>query len=481
LLFASTPLKSLTVADFLMPLTLISGEKLPLAEIQDSLVKEGVPAAAVSSSRLDEFLATTDDAVINSDLFVLISTRSDLIETGEMIASIRNRLNSTQQLVVCMARPLDYQAVFDQGANEIIRPVTSSTAHLVERILGHLILTKKYIERHSYGSLFGATRLMQTVYSRIDACAIRRKRVLLMGETGTGKELVSQALHAKTNSTGSFVEINCAEIPEELGERILFGSRIGAYTGATNSSGLIQDAQNGSAFFDEIGDLPLRLQAKLLKVLDINKVRPVGASNFITVNARFVFATHLDLEKGIQDGKFRPDLFERIDGLDISLPPLRERKADLPLLVDHFIDKENREYHLGVKLGPGAVDELFHHEWRHNVRELVNVVDRAIAAAGENGTITDVMMKTSIHKAKHSSSEQQTDGQSAKVFSFDPLVDTWAEARDRLDAHYLRILWNETKGNKDEIIRLSGRRRSQVFAKLKEYGISKSNDPNTTN
>lgn len=461
-----------------MPLTLISSENLPLDKICESLIDEGVPKAQISCSRVNEFLAGTNDAITISDLIILVSTTQEFILTGGTIDSIRNGLNAEQRLVVCMPRPVDYQRVLDLGVDEVISPASSSTVHLVERILGHLILAK-YIMPYSYESLFGATKLMQTVYGRIDACVLRKKRVLVLGETGTGKELVSQALHAKANRGGKFVEISCAEIPEDLAERILFGSRIGAYTGATNSNGLIQDAQNGTAFFDEIGDLPLMVQTKLLKVLDINKVRPVGANTFTSVNARFVFATHLDLKKGIKDGNFRADLFARIDGLEISLPPLRKRKADIPLLVDHFIKKENREYDLGVKLGPGAVDELFRHEWRQNVRELGNVIDRAISFVDKNGIITKIMMEDSIHESKDSSPESQTDGHSGKGFSFDPLVDTWAQSKDRLEEQYLRILWNETKGNKNEIMRLSGRRRSQVFEKLKKYGISRSNDQNT--
>jgi DNA-binding NtrC family response regulator len=261
---------------------------------------------------------------------------------------------------------------------------------------------------------------------------------------------------------------------------MLFGTRKGAFTNALDKKGFIEEAENGTAFFDEIGDFPPLLQVKLLSVLDDNMVVRVGATVYTDVNARFVFATHRDLEKGIEDGNFREDLFERINVLDISLPPLRERKADIPLLVDHFIKEQNPENGPGLKFGPGAVDELFRYEWRRNVRELGHVIDKAIFAAGNSGTITDIMLHSSLRNSKHSPAEPQTDGHSRKGFSFDPLVDTWVQARDRLEEEYLRILWNKTKGNRQDIIRLSNRSRSQVSAKLRKYGISNSDDQDTT-
>lgn len=464
-----------------MPLTLISSENLPLDKICESLIDEGVPKAQISCSRVNEFLAGTDDAITKSDLIILVSTTQEFILTGGTIDSIRNRLNAEQRLVVCMPRPVDYQRVLDLGVDEVISPASPTTERIVERLLGHLILAK-YITPSSYESLFGATNFMRQVYDKIDAYAERGQTVLLLGETGTGKGLTSLALHTKANRRGEFILINCGNVPGELKDSLLFGHLKGAFTGANETrKGLIERAQNGTAFFDEIGDLNVTLQTTLLDVLDHNRVRPVGATTYIPVNACFVFATHQDLKKLMEERAFRQDLFERINVLDISLPPLRERKADIPLLVDHFIEKENKKFASAVKLGPGAVDELFRYEWRRNVRELSNVVTKAAVLAGKNAVITDIMLRESLRNYNDAPPEPQATGQSGKEFSFDPQIDTWPQARDRLERQYFRLLWNQTNGDHKEIARLSDLSRSQVFEKLKKHKISKSDQQNTDN
>ncbi len=244
-------------------------------------------------------------------------------------------------------------------------------------------LLRRQVERsYAAGDIVGRSPLMRQVFGQIERLAKIEVDVLVLGETGTGKELVARAIHQRSLRTdGPFVPVDCGAIPGELMESEFFGHERGAFTGAhTRSQGLLEFAHRGTFFLDEIGQLPLRLQAKLLRVLQERTIRRVGGTREIGVNVRILAATSLDLAEEVRQGRFRLDLFHRINVARIELPPLRERADDIPLLVENFIARYAREMGKeAVTIDPEAMEVLTGYPWPGNVRELQNVLRRVLA------------------------------------------------------------------------------------------------------
>ena len=236
--------------------------------------------------------------------------------------------------------------------------------------------------------LLGSSLPMRQLRALIAQIADATSSVLISGETGTGKELVALAIHTSSaRADRSFVAVNCAALPEHLLESELFGHARGAFTGASSSRrGLFMEAQDGTIFLDEIGDLPPSLQGKLLRVLQSGEVRPVGTETTRTVDVRCIAATHKDLSVLVEQGQFREDLFFRLDVLRVQVPPLRERGEDIPLLVDHFLrqslEKSSRSVLAGFE--PDALDFLASCDWPGNVRQLENLIERLVVTASES-------------------------------------------------------------------------------------------------
>jgi transcriptional regulator with GAF, ATPase, and Fis domain len=232
-------------------------------------------------------------------------------------------------------------------------------------------------ETEIVGADFGLKDAMERVYK----VAPLPSPVLLTGETGTGKEMLAHAVHRlSSRSSGPFVAVNCGAIPESLIDSELFGHEKGAFTGALNErKGRFERADKGTIFLDEVGDLSPRAQVRLLRVLEEKEVERVGGSRPIKIDTRIISATCKNLEKLVAEGAFREDLYYRLSVFPIDIPPLRERKADIPALVDHLVARKAQEIGLRApKLAPGSIDRLFQYEWPGNVREVANVVERAL-------------------------------------------------------------------------------------------------------
>jgi transcriptional regulator with GAF, ATPase, and Fis domain len=246
------------------------------------------------------------------------------------------------------------------------------------------------LEERAFGEIIGASAAMQEVFKTVSRLAPSDISVLVLGETGTGKELIAHELHRRSpRASGPFVAINVAAIPENLLESELFGHVRGAFTGADREhTGLFVAAKGGTVFLDEIGELPLALQPKLLRVLQERRAKPVGATQELDVDARVVAATNRDLESEVRAGRFREDLFFRLNVLQIDLPPLRARRDDIPILVQTFLEKFAREYKSEVvQLSPAALAKLLTFRFPGNVRQLENVIERCVALSrgGEVG------------------------------------------------------------------------------------------------
>jgi DNA-binding NtrC family response regulator len=237
---------------------------------------------------------------------------------------------------------------------------------------------------HRFDQIIGGSTRMRSIFDLVARAAPSRTTVLVQGESGTGKELVAQACHRRSaRSDKAFVTVNSGNLPPDLLESNLFGHVKGAFTGAVAAKkGLFELADRGTIFFDEIGNVPLDTQAKLLRVIQEREFMRLGGVDTIKVDVRIIAATNVDLRRAVADGRFREDLFYRLNVIPIQLPPLRERKEDIPLLVQHFLDKHGEESRKsGWFVTPEALDILMAYDWPGNVRELENVIERAVVLA----------------------------------------------------------------------------------------------------
>ncbi len=256
-------------------------------------------------------------------------------------------------------------------------------------------LRQEVSDRYRFANLLGASGPMQAVFSLIRQAAPSEVNVLITGESGTGKELVAKALHFNSpRSKRPFVPINCAAVPAGLLESELFGHVRGAFTGAVGSrQGLFREANGGTLFLDEIGDMAPELQAKLLRAIEDRMVRPVGSDERLPLDVRIITATNKDLPSRIQAGQFRDDLYYRLAVIPIHLPPLRERKDDIPLLADHFLRRATAATGKAIAgFSPEAMAVLLRHVWPGNVRELENVVERAVTLTTEGRVIPEALL-----------------------------------------------------------------------------------------
>jgi two-component system response regulator GlrR len=285
--------------------------------------------------------------------------------------------------------------------------------------------------------------------------AASEARVLITGESGTGKELLARAIHrASPRSAKPFVAINCSAMAENLLESELFGHEKGAFTGATrNHKGLFQAAEGGTLLLDEIGDMPMRLQVKLLRVLQEQQVRPVGSTEAIAIDVRVISATHRDLMDMLREGRFREDLYYRLNVVNIHIPPLDKRREDIPLLVAHFLQEIAKESGQERKVyAPEAVELLVSAEWPGNIRQLYNVVRQNVALS-RSPVISGELVQHSLGE------------RAGKLASF-------SEARDEFTRNYLSQILQITMGNVSQAARLAKRNRTDFYKLLARHDLN---------
>jgi len=242
------------------------------------------------------------------------------------------------------------------------------------------LLTMELQERYSLRGILGKSKSIRNLIELVEKISKTDSTVLLLGESGTGKSLIAKAIHYESpRKEGPFITVNCAAIPENLLEAELFGYEKGAFTGAyASKKGKFELANGGTLFLDEIGDLPLPLQAKLLRALQEKEIEPLGSEKTVKVDVRIVAATNKDLRRLVKEGKFREDLYYRLSVVELRVPPLRERREDIPLLIDYYLREFNRKYKKAVKVSGEAMKLLLEYHWPGNVRELANLVERLV-------------------------------------------------------------------------------------------------------
>jgi two-component system NtrC family response regulator len=309
--------------------------------------------------------------------------------------------------------------------------------------------------RSPMDGILGASEAMMRHLHMIEKIAPTDVAVLLLGESGTGKELLARAIHRlSARAKGPFVAINCAAIPETLLESELFGHEKGAFTGAVRQTiGKIEQADKGTLFLDEIGDLPLIMQVKVLRFLQDHVVERVGGRQQISVDVRIVCATNQDLDKLMADGRFREDLFYRLNEVRLSIPPLRERSGDVPLLASYFLKKFNEHYGRNCKgFATEALAAMSRHPWRGNVRELENRVKRAVVMA-EGATVTAADMDLAAVEIEDFSLDLRT-------------------ARSRAEREVLQLALTQSGGNLSTAAKLLGISRPTLYSLAKEHGLA---------
>jgi two-component system response regulator HydG len=335
----------------------------------------------------------------------------------------------------------------------------------VERAMEHRKLQRdntalrKEIKRNwTMGEVIGKSSGMKEVFDLVARVAQATANVLIMGESGSGKEMVARAVHQNgPRANKPFVAINCTAIPETLLESELFGHAKGSFTGAfQRKRGLFEEAEGGTLFLDEIGDMNIALQSKLLRVIQERKVRPVGDNVTRDVNVRIVAATHKDLKAAIKDGRFREDLFYRLSVIPIVIPPLRQRREDIPLLAEHFLKKYAATNNAKVKgFTKRAMAKLMSLRWEGNVRELENVTERAVVLATQ----------TLIDEADIPSPETVNADEffSNAIGNFPTL--------EQLESRYIQVVLDKTAGRKDKASQILGINRRTLYRKVKDLGL----------
>ncbi len=326
--------------------------------------------------------------------------------------------------------------------------------YLSKRVLQ---LEKQLGYKYSFNSILGKSKIIHSAVDAARKVSATDATVLLVGETGTGKEVFAQAIHAASNrSRKNFIAVNCSAFSKELLENELFGHKAGAFTGAVkDSKGIFEEADNGTVFLDELGEMPLDLQAKLLRVLETGEFLKVGDSKSTKVNIRIIAATNRDLKKETEAGNFREDLYYRISVFTIALPPLRDRVNDIEELAryftSHFAAKINKK---SVKLSTAYLDALKQHPWKGNIRELKNVIERSVILTDGDELLPETLPIDFY---------QSTSLESKPLSAFD------LASAEKL---HIQKVMNYTHGNKTETARLLNIALTTLYRKLEEYKIT---------
>jgi len=415
--------------------------------VNEDVAKEAMTVRPFDLSLIDLQLVRQDGISLMEELHLIYPDMPIIILTAH--GSIESAVEAMRKgAYTYLPKPFDPQELILQIERAIENRRLSSEVKRLKSLVR---------EKYDFANIVTRNEKMKIVLEQVSRAAKVESNVYIFGESGTGKELIAKAIHvASKRRDNPFVVINCAALPESLLENELFGHEKGAFTGAVKySKGLFSVADTGTLFLDEIGDIPLYIQAKLLRVIQEKQFYPLGSDRPKTVDVRIVVATNRDLESDVKKGRFRQDLFYRIHVIPIGLPPLRERKDDIPLLIDHFLRKFSKVLGGGTRgITPLAIQRLMLHNWPGNVRELENTIEYGVVMGGDDVITEDFILRT---KGAHQ--------------SFMPLK----EAREAFDKDYLVDLMRLTGGNVSRAAGMAGKYRADFYKLLKKYGLKPEN------
>lgn len=369
----------------------VEDEELMRAILRKLLEDEGcnVLTADSAETALEIFLQTeieltlTDIKMAGMDGLELLDRLKSI--DSEALVIIMTAYSSVDSAIAALRKGA-YDYVTKPFVNEDLLQTIKNAIRTKELFRENRILRRELNKHYGFSQIIGTSSALQAVFRLVEKVSNTNANILIQGESGTGKELIARAIHQQSSRNDKpFVAINCGALPESLLESELFGHMKGAFTDAkTDKQGLFRSADGGTIFLDEIGEMPVSLQVKLLRALQEHEVTPLGSTVPIKFDARIIAATNRNLEEEVSKGNFREDLFYRLNVIEIYLPPLRERREDIPLLVKHFVMKSSQEHKSPEKIvEKEAMSTLINYNWQGNIRELQNAVERAFILSGE--------------------------------------------------------------------------------------------------
>lgn len=441
-----------------------------LEGLGDYLELEGFTTIRYSSSA--ELVEQLDS--ISADI-AIVDLKMPHIGGLELLPILRERLDIPTVMLTAFGDVQTAVEAVRQGAHDFrLKPIApEALVTLIKNAVAqkrlqqeNMELRRQLSERYSLGQIVGKSAQMQRVFTLIKSIAPTDSAVLLRGATGTGKELVARAIHFNSHrAKGPFIAVNCAALSPELFQSEVFGHVRGAFTGAVSQHcGYLEQANGGTLFLDEVGAMPINIQAKFLRALETKQFQQVGSTENKTTDARIISATNSDLEQHIREGRFRRDLFFRLNVVPVKLPPLSERREDIPLLAKHFLKEWCEKYGRKiVSLSPEAIQKLSSHSWPGNVRELRNVIEHAVLASNNSSLAAEEL--TLSDKVSHSDILTLTD--------LPPFEKAREDHIKKFEENYFRVLLSKTEGNVKEASKLSGINYRTLRRRLKSLGINR--------
>ncbi len=442
-------------------IAVIDDEAVACREIRRAMEKAGCRVETFSDgeSALKKMAHTPFD-------LVLCDLRLPGMDGLEVLEAVKARAPETEVILMTAYSSIDtaVRAIRSGAFHYATKPLNmKELCNLSMRAMEKVRLTREkealeraLFPRHHQMELIGHSRQMQEIHGLIRKVSHLNCNVLIQGQSGTGKELVARALHFQgLRRDNPFISFNCGSFTEELCANELFGHERGAFTGANETQiGLIESAHRGTIFLDEIGAMPMAMQVKLLRFVQERTLIRVGGVKPIPVDVRLIAASNQDLKEAVEKKKFRQDLYYRLNVVVISLPPLRERKTDIPLLIRHFLSKYNRVFGKRIRgVDPEAMEILVHYPFPGNVRELENIIERAVAL-GDHETIRSTDLPPDLQKLSISSAD----------------IDDWPSLEEK-EREYIRQVLLKTRHHKTAAAEILKIPRTTLWRKIKRYGL----------
>ncbi len=390
-----------------------------------------------------------------------------VLSTKKPVENTKLKIRPSGKTVVAQAAPIIVNGVF-KGSVAVLHDM-SGIKDLTDKLNKAEKKLRELTYKYKPEDIIGKSEAIAEVRKMIEKAAKVPATVLLKGESGTGKELFANSIHAQSRrSENNFIRVNCAALSDSLLESELFGYEEGSFTGALKGGrkGLFEEADKGTIFLDEISEISMNTQAKLLRVLQEKEIMRVGSNYSIPVDVRIITATNIDLIKAVREGRFREDLFYRLNILPIMIPPLRERKEDIPLLIKNFIAKFNDEYgrHI-LNISDDAINKLIDYEWPGNVRELENIIGRSIINMNINERVIQAEHLPQLLAGKKNSNGMEARAQEGELVTLSDVV-------DRAETDYIKNVYARLNKNKTETAKVLGISLRSLYYKMEKYKIN---------
>jgi DNA-binding NtrC family response regulator len=442
---------------------IVEDEELMRAILRELLEAEGYKVFSADSAETALEVFTTEDVALTltdikmrgMDGLALLDQIKTIDEDALVI--IMTAYSSVDSAISALRKGA-YDYITKPFVNEDLLQTVKNAVRQRELFRENRVLRRELDKQFSFSEIIGTSESLQSVFRLIEKVSATNVNILVQGESGTGKELVARAIHLhSTRSTKPFIAINCGALPESLLESELFGHTKGAFTDAkTDKKGLFRSAEGGTLFLDEIGEIPVSLQVKLLRALQEHEVTPIGSSVPVKFDARIIAATNRNLEEEVGRGNFRDDLFYRLNVIEIYLPPLRERREDIPLLARHFVAKIAREQNAQEKtINKEAMSALVAYNWQGNIRELQNAVERAFILSGAEEITVENLPPKILAFSQNSFAMRDAE-------SFRPTL-------EEMERRYILEILSSVDEDKTEAANILGIDLSTLYRKLKRY------------